>query len=85
MASQAINILLGYLVRSERQLFYERNYGDFIRLEAPALVISEGLLDLLGIEVISAERRSVFDSSKAALQTGSSGHGRQLESSGIHI
>ena len=85
MSSQAIDILLSYLVSPECQLFHERNYGGFIRLEALAVLIPDDLLDLLGIEVISTERRSEFDSSKTAMKAGHSGCSRQLESPRIHI
>ena len=85
MGPQVVNILLSYLVRSECHLFYEANYGDFVRLEVSAVVISDDLFDLLGIEVVLAERRPVFDSSKAALETGRSRDRRQLVSAWIHI
>ena len=85
MGPQAVNILLSYLVRSECHLFYEGNYSYFVRLEVSAVVISNDLLDLLGIEVALAERRPVFDSSQAALEAGGSREGRQLVSAWSHI
>ena len=85
MGAQAVNILLSYLVRSECHLFYEGNYGDFVRMEVSAVVIPDDLFDLLGIKVVLAERRPVFDSSKAAMEAGCSGDCRQLVSARVHI
>ena len=72
-------------MRSECHLFYEGDYGDFVRLEVSAVVISDDLFDLLGIEVVLTERRPVFDSSQAALEAGGSRDRRQLVSAWIHI
>ena len=85
MGPQAVNILLSYLVRSECHLFYEGNYGGFVRLEVSAVVLPDDLFDLLCIEVVLAERRPVFDSSQAALEAGGSRDRRQLVSAWSHI